>query len=65
MEHELDNSNVIRETEDTEEAHDSTAVTLLDPPGGEAATRNNNIISQARGASISSRRSFDYHSEDD
>jgi hypothetical protein len=64
MEYELHDLNVIHEAEDIGEAHDST--TLLNPSGGEApSTRNNSIASEAYNASISSRRSFDHHSEDD
>ena len=64
MEHELHDLNVIREVEDMGEAHESRM--LLNPSGGEPpGTRNNNIASESYNASISSRRSFDHHSEDD
>ena len=64
MDNELHDLNVIHEAEDIGEAHDSTS--LLDPSGGEPpSTRNNSIASEAYKASISSRRSFDHHSEDD
>ena len=63
MEYKLHGLDVIRETEDIGEAHDST--TLLNSSGGEPPTRNNRIVSEAYNASISSRRSSNNHSEDD
>ena len=64
MEYELNDLSIIREVEDIGETHDSRM--LLNPSGGEPpSTRNNSIASEAYNASISSRRSFDHHSEDD
>jgi hypothetical protein len=59
--------NVVRGTEDEGDLHDSTT-TLLDPSEGDVpiTITNNDNISRTRNASMSSRRSSDFHrSEDD
>lgn len=66
MEYELrdyNNLNASHDTEDGGDVHDST--TLLDPSEGAAATTDNDIVSEVYNASMSSRRSFDHHLEDD
>jgi hypothetical protein len=66
MEHELRDLKAIRVMEDEPgDVHDST--TLLGPSEGEAPrpTTNNDVASEAYNASMSSRRSFDHHSEYD
>ncbi|KAF8694692.1 hypothetical protein AX14_001935 [Amanita brunnescens Koide BX004] len=68
MEHELQDLNVIRGSEDEEDMHNST--TLLEPSEGDAPAtdlNNNRGVSEAYSASMLSRRSFSrhYQAEDD
>lgn len=59
-EHDLHDLNMIYGTEDEGDVQDSTS--LLDPPEGEAPSRNSDIVSGTHNAS---RRSFDHCSEAD
>ena len=59
MEHESQDLNVIRGSEDEGDVHDSA--TLL----GQAPTMNNDNVSEAYSASMSPRRNFGHLSEDD
>jgi hypothetical protein len=64
MEQELRDLKAIRAMEDEPgDVHGST--TLLDPSEREAPTTNDDVVSEAYNTSMSSRRSFDHHSEHD